>query len=203
MSDVYAGATPAHGLFEELMGIGSDGCGVALYGVVDELARHESKRYSRRSTEQIRRQYVHHSGALRGGDPFEHMAGSARYVVRHRGWPGFAYHTWIPFFDVFDRDGNRVVYRGNLDETVTYHAGAKPNRKGIAHCLQGNLSKREMSEHQMVALPVVLKYFAKRHGITDVPIGHFQATDGHAKESCPGMSGKAWIHGYQASRLPT
>ena len=182
------------------MGVGGDGVQVALYDVVNELPRHRERRYGRREAEQIRGQYIHHSGALRGGDGFAHMCSSARYVVKHRGWPGFAYTTWIPFFDCFDSAGARVVYRGNYDETVTYHAGKGPNQKGIAHCLQGNLSRREISTHQQMVLPVVLAFFAQKLGIPDQCIGHFQATDGSPKATCPGISGKAWVLGYQAGR---
>jgi len=188
------------GRFEAVLGVGADGSLVALYDVVDLLPVHAKRAYRTRCLEQITRQYVHHSGALRGGDPFEHMRSSAAYVVKKRDWPGFAYTTWIPFHETFDNDGCRVVYRGNLDETITFHAGATPNRKGIAHCLQGNLSKREMSTHQQVTLPAVLTYFARKFGIAPIPIGHFQADDGHAKASCPGMTGKAWIRGFQAGR---
>ena len=186
------------GFFEALMGVGHDGRAVALYDVTDLLPVHASKRYKTRLRSAVRAQYGHHSGALRKGDPFAHMRGSARFAVQSRGWPGFAYHTWQPFFDVFDKDGNRVVYRGNYDETCTYHAGTGPNAKGIAHCLQGNLTARDMSEAQAQTLPVTLWWFARELAIAATPIGHFQAKDGHAKDSCPGRSGKAWCLGWQA-----
>lgn len=191
----------AHGIFEALMGIGHDGRGIALYDVVDLLPTHRTKRYHPRPLDGIRTQYVHHSGALRKGDPFNHMRGSARFVVQSRQWPGFAYTTWLPFFNVFDDDGNRVVYRGNPTELRTFHGGQGPNRKGVAHCLQGNLTARDMSETQANTLPVTLRWFAHELAISPTPVGHFQiGPDGHAKATCPGRAGKAWVQGYQAAR---
>lgn len=182
------------------MGVGPDGRGVVLYDVSEELPTHGSRRYVTRDLSEIRAQYVHHSGARRKGDSFLHMRGSARYVVESRGWPGFAYHVWHPYPDVLDEEGNRIVYRGNLDSVCTYHAGEGPNRKGIAHVLQGNLTKEDMSEAQRCTLPTALKWFANLYGITPRPIGHFQVEDGHAKALCPGRAGKAWVMGYQAGR---
>lgn len=189
-----------HGVFEALLGVGHDGRGVVLYDVSELLPYHRTKRYRGRSLDVVRAQYVHHSGTLRQGDPFEHMKASARYAIRHHGWPGFCYHIWYPLFDVFDSEGSRVIYRGNPDTIRTYHAGQAPNYKGIAHCLQGNLSTKDMSEAQLCTLPVALRWYAHRLAVSPRPFGHFQATDGHAKDSCPGRAGKAWCLGYQAAR---
>ena len=191
---------PEGALFEAEMGVGSDGRAVALYDVSELLPRSRAKRYRQRPLEQVTQQYVHHSGALRKGDPYRHMLGSARFAVRSRGWPGFSYHTWIPHWDDFDPEGRRIIYLGNPIGTRTYHAGTGPNDRAIAHCLQGNLSAKDMSPGQAVLLPVVLEHFASQLGILPTPRGHFQApADGHAKEPCPGRAGKAWILGYQAA----
>lgn len=187
-----------HGVFEACLGVGADGTSVALYDVVDELPAHPSRRYRQRELEAIRGQYVHHSGKMRKGDPFLHMRGSAGYSIRAEGWPGFAYHLWHPYFDLFDDDGNRVVYRGNPDTACVFHAGSGPNRKGLAHVLQGNLTRTDMSEAQAQTLPVALKWYAQLYGISARPTGHFQVDDGKAKASCPGRSGKGWVRGYQA-----
>lgn len=189
-----------HGTFEAYLGTARDGRGVVLYDVSDELPRHRSKRYAKRELSSVRAQYVHHSGAMRKGDPFMHMRGSARYDIEHHGWPGFAYHFWHPHFEVLDKDGNLVIYRGNPDDVCTYHAGHGPNQKGIAHVLQGNLTKLDMSGAQLRTLPVALKWLGQQYGISPRPIGHFQVTDGHAKATCPGRSGKGWVLGYQAGR---
>lgn len=179
------------------MGRGSDGRYVALYDVSGLLP---GDGYGTRPLEQIRRQYVHHSGVLRKGCPFRHMRGSARYSVRKRGWPGFAYHLWHPWWDEFDAEGERIVYQGQPFEARTWHAGAVPNSLGIAHCLQGNLSRRPMSEAQQMTLPVAIQWVAKTVGINATCLGHFQAEDGRPKASCPGESGKAWVLGFQAGR---
>jgi hypothetical protein len=143
---------------------------------------------------------VHHSGILRQGDPFEHLRSSARFSVRSRGWRSTGYHTWIPFFDVWDDDGNRVVYLCNPPESRTWHAGEGPNSHGIAHALQGNTTARPMSEAQRCALPRVLRHFAKVLGIPPAAWGHFEAHDCNPKASCPGDGAASWLHGYRAGR---
>jgi len=130
---------PVHpdALFEAFMGTGPDGRAVALYDVSGLLPQHKAKRYKRRALQSISQQYVHHSGALRTGDPCQQLRSSTAYSIRTEGWPGCAYTTWQPYFDVFDGDGRRVVYRGQPSEVRTYHAGTGPNDRAVSHCLQG------------------------------------------------------------------
>lgn len=189
---------PAEAFLSAFMGVGDDGLSVGLWDVTRLIPRREP--WPVRELEAVRRQYVHHSGALRVGDPFSHLCSSAQFSIRSRGWRGTGYHTWIPFSDVFDDDGSRVVYLCNRPERRTWHAGEGPNGAGLAHCLQGNTTRRPMSEAQRMALPVVLRYFAKLLGLTPAALGHFQAVDGNPKATCPGSHAEAWLHGYHAGR---
>jgi hypothetical protein len=187
---------------EAVLGASSDGNAVALWDVAHLLPVHPTKRYRMRTLDDIRQQYVHHSGALRKGDPFAQMLGSARYAIASHGWPGIAYHTWVPYHEVRDSENRRVVYRGNADEVRVYHAGPGPNERALAHCLQGNLTAGDMSEHQSEALPVLIQWCAINLAISPTAVfGHFQAPDdGHRKDSCPGRAGKAWVLGYRSGR---
>jgi len=191
---------PDGALFESFLGTGPDGSPCALWDVSELLPKHRAKKYRRRELESVRQIYVHHSGRL-GAPGFSGAVGSARYAVRNRGWPGIGYHIWIPYLDHIDSDGRRVVYRCQQTETRTYHAGTGANDRAVAIALQGNLSRRDMSEHQSSALPVVIKWFASELGIPAAAIGHWQApSDSHPKASCPGRAGKGWVLGYAAGR---
>jgi hypothetical protein len=175
---------------------------VVIYDASRLLPRHRTKVYRTRSEQSIRRIYVHHSGSL-GKPGLAGLIASARYVVKERGWPGCPYHLWVPYQDLLDESGDRVVYRAQPNTARTYHAGSAPNDKGLAIALQGNLTSADMSEHQLEVLPVLIEHLAQELGITDIPLGHFQATDGHVKASCPGRSGKAWLLGWKAGRKAT
>lgn len=173
---------------------------VALYSVVAALPSHPEKRYRKRFPKQITEQYLHHSGRL-GADGFAGVYHSARYCVRARGWPGIAYHFWVPYRDV-EVEGKRVVYRVNDDTTRSYHGGRGPNTRGISICLQGNTTKTPMSKHQLRCLPQLISYNERRLlGVVPLVFGHFEADrlgDGHAKPSCPGSHAAAWLLGRRA-----
>jgi hypothetical protein len=174
------------------------GHGVALYDVSHLLPQHADKDYRSRRRSRITEQYLHHSGRL-GKPGYAGLRNSARYVVRHRGWPGAPYHTWIPYEDLFDEKGRRVVFRAQPSTARTYHAGTGPNNRGVAHCVQGNTTQHPLSDQQIACLPEVLKYFAQDLNIKSTKLfGHFEANhrgDGHSKASCPGSHASAWLQG--------
>jgi len=171
---------------------------VALWDVTAALPRHPTKRYAKRI--KVTEQYLHHSGRL-GAPGFAGVYHSARYCVRHRGWPGIGYHFWIPHADTFV-EGRRVIYRVNADTTRAYHGGRGPNTRGIAICLQGNTSKYPLSDHQLRCLPQLVSYNERRLlGLIPLVFGHFEADrlgDGHAKATCPGSHAVSWLRGSRA-----
>ena len=171
------------------------GGGVALYDVSHLLPKHPTKRYRDRG--QPTEQYVHHSGKL-GRPGYAGMYNSTRYTVRARGWPGFAYTTWIPYLPVFDPAGNVCVLRGNPDTVRTYHAGSGPNTRAVSHCLQGNTTRRPLSNAQLKCLKQLLPWYIDRLQVHTY--GHCEApADGHRKATCPGTHAQTFIHGLRTT----
>jgi hypothetical protein len=189
--------------------------GVVLQDVTDALPRHPTKRWARRPLAGIRRLYVHHSGAL-GREGYEGMAASARYEIRHRdgdkpepGWPGFAYHFWLPHDGTRDGAGRLVVYRGNPDAARVYHTGGRCNVHGIGVCLQGNLTRTGPSPSQVELLEALLPWLLERYRLT-LPDGLSWHSDskrfgGTGKPACPGPAVVRWLEAYKlehAAPLP-
>lgn len=180
--------------------------GVVLVDVSDTLPRHATKRWGRRPLQGIRRLYVHHSGAL-GRPGLEGMRASAQYEIDHRdgdkpepGWPGFAYHFWLPHAEDRDAEGRLVVYRGNPDAARTYHTGGPCNVHGIGLCLQGNLTSTGPSVAQATALGALLPWLLARHQL-QLPDGLSWHSDsarfgGTGKPSCPGPAVVAWLRAW-------
>lgn len=188
---------PDGAIFEAFLG--HSGRPVNLWDVSHILPKHQSKSFHRRPLESVTRIYVHHSGRT-GAKGYAGLRNSARYMVRNRDWAGCGYHFWVPYRDHCDSEGARIVYRAQPNDLRTYHAGSVPNSKGLAIALQGNLTAHDMSPQQADCLPLLVKWLAKDLSINPTPIGHFQAHDGHAKASCPGRAGIAWLRGYHAGR---
>lgn len=202
---------PKGAIFEE-----AQGNDVALYDVVDLLPRHKWRRYKRRAVEGIDLLILHHSGRLsREHQCFNGMKNSARFVTTQRavpgagpaaelGWPGFPYQAWIPYGDVFDHDGRRVWFRGNHDETRSWHTGGL-NHRGWSICLQGSLGTVPPSEHQLICLREAVPWACERFGIhrASQVIGHCDAGQygGHRKRACPGHFVESWLHGLR-TELP-
>jgi len=158
--------------------------GFVVYDATGLLPEHHSRAYERRSApSEI---YVHHSGRL-GRPGLRGALNSARYVVSHRDWPGLPYHYWIP------RDTTGRIYRCQQDDVRTWHAGAGPNDRGLAICLQGNTSRKPPPSNQFAALAALIDDI-------DLPVaGHCEApSDGHAKASCPGSHAMAFLEGFRA-----
>lgn len=181
--------------------------GVVLLDVTAELPRHPTKRWARRSLQGIRRVYVHHSGAL-GRPGLAGMQASARYEIEHRdgdkpepGWPGFAYHFWMPFEPMVDEGGSLVMYRGNPDAVRTYHTGGPCNVHGLGLCLQGDLTRQGPSASQQTLLTAFLPWVLAQHRLS-LPDGlswHSESGrfGGTGKPSCPGAPTVAWLSAYR------
>lgn len=174
--------------------------GVAIYDVVNALPRHSRKRYPGRNPRIISRIYIHHSGADNPhADGFEAMEDSAHYVVGYRNWPGFAYTFWFARKADRDRLNRLVVYRGNYDDTRSWHTGGFHNGRGIALCLEGNTTRQSLTEDQLEALEAMIPYLAQRHERIELPASlrmHSEARL-HKKPACPGRSAEGWIRRYR------
>jgi len=136
--------------------------GIGLFDAQEDLLT--AGRYRDRA-EKIDRIIVHHSGApeppSRSVRGLAGMQASARYVVQHRQWPGFAYHAWIPYHPTPLAGFELAVFRGNDDDIRSHHTSGS-NDRGWAICLQGNLYHAGMSHAQEECLEALLPWLAER-----------------------------------------
>lgn len=174
--------------------------------------------YGGRDPEEIESIVIHKSGAD-GPDGYDGVVATTRFVVYHRGWYGCAYPFWMS--KVLDRDeeGRLVVYRTQPDDVRSWHTGGRMNRVATAIGVQGAYDgewdltdrgiprvEREPSEDQIKALPLLVDYLAKRHG---VELGRRHEDDDwgltghweHGKPVCPGDYLRRWVMEYRGQSL--
>jgi hypothetical protein len=174
--------------------------GVALWDVSHLLARHERARYELRPLSGIRRVYVHHSGAL-GAPGFAGARASARYSVSEEGWPGPAYHYWIPAETLRDPYGRLVVLRLNEDRTRCWHTGGEANGHGLGVVLQGDTTAEPLTASHEEGLEALLPWLRRRHELGAPWLSwHAEAGayGGKTKETCPGKHAEAWLTAYRS-----
>lgn len=168
--------------------------GISLWDASKDLPRGPG-RYRRRNAP-IDRLIIHHSGAL-GPPGFPGLVASAVYVTAFRGWPGFAYTFWAPYHRVRDAEGNLMVYRGNADETRSHHTGAA-NDRGVALCLQGDLTRTGPSPSQTQILQGFIPWAFERYGFDSSDCLTWHSEIGK-KKSCPGGPTVDWLVRYRES----
>ena len=174
--------------------------GVALYSALGAIPTHHRKRYETRDVSLLKRVYVHHSGAF-GPAGLRGAQASARYCVHERGWPGAAYHFWIPAKKMRDELGRLCVLRLNLDETRCYHTGGDANGHGVGVVLQGNTTAATLTPSHVECLEALLPWLRARHGLVDEWLSwHSEASryGGNQKPSCPGKHAQEWLTAYRA-----
>jgi hypothetical protein len=184
-----------------ILPVENGGVTVAVRDISGELPKHATARYVER-TETIVRLYVHHSGAL-GAPGARGAAGSARYAVGE-GWPGIAYHYWVPHEPVYDNVGRPLVYQTQPHGLCSWHTGREANHHGLGVCLQGALGETGPSEHQRACLPALLLALRDELGTLDpdAPVGWHAVADrwgGKRKPTCPGKATEAWLRAWLAS----
>lgn len=171
--------------------------GIALWDVSTQMPMRSS--LLRRSP--VRRVYVHHSGRL-GAPGLAGARNSTRYVVERKGFPGPAYHYWLPYAEVRDERGNLVVYQLEREYVRAWHTGGEANAHGLGIALQGNTNRRPMSDFQIELLEALLPWLRARHATTLAPTWlswHAEAGryGGRPKPACPGKHAEAWLKAYR------
>ncbi len=174
--------------------------GIAVWDVSHLLPKHQTKRYQKRELSAVTHLFVHHSGRL-GKPGYQGLLNSTRYVVTHRGFPGCAYHLWIPFYGSKDSEGRLIVYRANRPETRSWHTGGRLNGFGESLCLQGNTTQKPLSPSQKECLEALLpwRWDSIPSQVTPTLSWHSEAnlSGGKPKPACPGKNAVAWLETYR------
>ena len=166
--------------------------GIALWDATGILPQGSGKYRARRKP--IDRLIIHHSGAL-GSPGINGIISSAMYVVAHRGWPGFAYTFWVPYHRVRDDKKRIIVYRGNEDVTRSFHTSGS-NERGVAVCLQGNLTNRGPTRAQVEVLEALIPWAFDHYGFDSPECLTWHSEIGR-KKSCPGAPTVKWLTEYR------
>ena len=173
--------------------------GIALYDARRDMPTHESNRYPRRPIMGIKRVYVHHSGGL-GSAGLRGARSSAWYSVITHGWPGAAYHYWIPARPVLDDRSNLCVLRMQSDGVRSWHTGGKANGHGVSVCLQGNTTERPLTASHVECLEALLPWLRERHDLSGEWLSWHSDSKrfgGSGKSACPGKHAEDWLRQYR------
>lgn len=194
--------------------------GIAVWDVSALLPRNSRRPfYEDRPLELVTHEFVHHSGRL-GRPGFAGLLASTRYVVEQKptsknlGFPGCAYHLWLPFEECRDGEGRLVIFRANAPEVRSWHTGGDLNGFGESIALQGNTSIRPMSDAQVELLEAALPYrlnalslntIARAEADPSAPVvnpilsWHSEADrwGGKRKAACPGRNAVIWLDDYR------
>jgi hypothetical protein len=183
------------------------GGGLVIYDVSGILPVNSKSRhvYRRRNVRGIRYAIIHKSGA--DGPPgYRGAEGSARFVTRHRGWPGAAYTYWLSREPDLTEQG-RVIYRCHADSVRSFHTGGRMNTLGVGIGVQGNydgdgdgFADKVPTDFQIDALAGLVAHLEERHPRFEATrkldqdmgwclTGHWE----HGKPVCPGDAMERWV----------
>jgi len=147
-----------------------------VFDIVDELAHHQSYRYSTRSLQGLEYHVVHHSATRSTITPYD----IANYHVNTLEWPGIGYSFFI------SADG--TVYQTNYLETMSYGV-FNQNRRSISTCLGGYFTEGRQPTNAQ------LKSFNWLHN-TWLPSQLGRSLPLHGHKEMPGQStmcpGNSW-----------
>lgn len=147
-----------------------------IQDLVDELAKHETKRYNTRSRSEIQTLVIHHSAVPARIGP----KSIANYHVARLDWPAIGYHF------VVSADG--VIHQTNTLETVSSHA-AKVNPRSVGICFLGNFNAEIPPPVQLQAGAHLAAWLMQELGVAlDDVKGHQEFMD----TACPGNQ---WLRG--------
>jgi N-acetylmuramoyl-L-alanine amidase len=143
---------------------------IKIWDKVEELARHASKMYAKRSTHSIKKIIVHHSATTSGS-----AEAYARHHVQNLGWPGIGYHF------VIEKNG-QVKQTNDLD-TVSYHTSGQ-NTGSVGIVMTGNFDIQKPTEAQERSLAQLINHLRRTLGSGLKVHGHRE----FSSKSCPGKN---------------
>lgn len=136
----------------------------------NKLRKHPTKRYARRSRNQIKYIAIHHSASISGS-----AEAFADYHVNNLGWPGIGYHY------VIAKDG--TISHCHDVEVISYHVG-NSNRDAIGICMIGDFTKEKPTPAQYQAALKLTKMLMSELNISSRNVlGHREFPNNST--SCP------------------
>lgn len=149
---------------------------MTVVNVVDELKKHDTKKYPYRHLSSITHIAIHHSLTEPNSDSRKDVEAFARYHVEENDWPGIAYAYVIGY--------EGTVFKTNIAVHVTYHVG-NHNRKALGICLVGDFRDSEVPKEQYNAAIELVQICMDSY---EVPIenvlGHSEF-EGYKWKECP------------------
>lgn len=139
----------------------------------NKLRKHPTKRYARRSRNQIKYIAIHHSASISGS-----AEAFANYHVNSLGWPTIGYHY------VIDKQG--IIYWCNDLETISYHVG-NSNSAAVGICMIGDFTKEKPTPAQYQAALMLTKMLMDELNISSRNVlGHREFPNNST--SCPAIN---------------
>ncbi len=137
--------------------------------MIDQLPKHATRTYSKRSLNKINGIVLHHSASF-GQTAVDY----ARYHINKKDpWPAIGYHF------VLYPDG-RIEQTNHLD-TISYHTGGT-NTSKIGICLSGNFEQGKPTKAQLASLKKLIRYLRRKFPQYLRVSGHRD----HGSTACPG-----------------
>ena len=147
---------------------------VSIRNVVDQLPKHPTRRYGKRSIDQIRYLVIHHSSGDNQSPEMIARFHSTSDHLKKGGAPAIAYHFYLT------EDG--TIYQTNRLDTVSWHV-ANNNTPSVGICLSGNLDQHPPTEAQQKSIVALTKILKQQlpNPVAIKPHGYFKRTN------CPGQ----------------
>lgn len=131
---------------------------IAIKNIVDDLPKHPTKTYSKKTLANIDKLILHHfasDGTPQAIANYHVTPEDWQWVngvyknVGGRGWAGIGYHY------VIAKDG--TIYQTNFHETISYHVAGE-NSKSIGIALEGNFKIEQHRPEQITSLNFLIPY---------------------------------------------
>lgn len=186
----------------------------ALFRLVDVSGLLPRKGSYPARTDRIKRVVVHQT---EGGvtPPPRGLINEAEYFIRPpsesggiedgRGWPGFAYTFWVPFYPLTAGDGLFIVYRCQPDDVVSNHTRFA-NGTAVSVAFQGRFKSVEphpfagdLSGPQRLLFAPLMQHLLGRYGLGVDAVAPHSA---FGKPSCPGFELERCIRDLQGKGTP-
>lgn len=163
-----------------------------IVDVVDQLAKHPTKKYVNRPLSGVTTLTIHHTVSGGGSNPLAEVKAIAQYHVaplpNGRDWPGIGYHFCV--------GANGAIYQVNRLETKSFHAGSynapgDENLWSVGIALLGNFTSSAPPQVQQDAARALVAYLKGTLSAVNDVRGHREMPG--AQTACPGATWPQWL----------